>query len=46
MKRGLNKDALSKLSETLAGSEVEIELDKVLEKSKRVIVKSLNKKSI
>jgi hypothetical protein len=45
MKRGLNKDALTKLSEALAGSEVEIELEKVLEKTKRVKVKSLNKSS-
>lgn len=44
MKRGLNKAALKELSEILAGSEVEIELEKVLEKSKRVKVKSLNKR--
>lgn len=44
MKRGLKKEQLADLSHALAGSEVEIELEKILENSKRVKVKSLNKR--
>lgn len=43
MKRGLDKKALGLLSETLAGAALDIEVDKELEKSKRVKVKSINK---
>lgn len=43
MKRGLNKNALSLLRETLAGAAIEVELEKEVEKSKRVKVKTLNK---
>lgn len=42
MKRGLNKGELKKLSETLAGAALEIEVEKKLEQGKRVKIKSLN----
>jgi hypothetical protein len=46
MKRGLSKDALARLSSTLAGAALEVELEKELEAAKRVKVKSLNKSSL
>ena len=46
MKRGLTKDAHALLSEALAGAALEIEVEKVLEASKRVKIKSLNKHSL
>jgi ribosomal protein RSM22 (predicted rRNA methylase) len=42
MKRGLNKGELKTLSETLAGAALEVEVEKELENSKRVKIKSLN----
>lgn len=42
MKRGFKKDATDLLSKTLAGAALEVEVDKVLEKTKRVKLKTLN----
>lgn len=46
MKRGLNKNQTTLLSETLAGAALEVELEKVLETSKRVKIKSLDNKPL
>ena len=43
MKRGLNKMALNSLSEALAGAAMEVELEKEVEKKKRVKILTLNK---
>lgn len=46
MKRGMSKATLNVLSETLAGAALETEVEKELEKSKRVKIKMLNNRSL
>jgi len=43
MKRGLTKEQQVRLSEALAGAAIEVELEKEVEKNKRVKIQSLNK---
>lgn len=46
MKRGLSKGAQNLLGETLAGAALEIDVEKELEKSKRVKIKMLNNRPL
>ena len=46
LKRGLNKEALSLLGDALAGASLEVELEREVERNKRVKVKSINNISL